>query len=81
MENIKKVSNVLNTEPANAMGWTTVFSTIFMWFLEKIEHLSINDTLQFFVTLGGLIFIVFKIWSQALDVKIKKRDLKDNGEH
>lgn len=48
-----------------------------MWFLEKIEHLTVNDTIQFFVGIGGLVFIIFKIVSQILDIKIKKKQLRD----
>lgn len=71
------MNDLLNNPPANGLGWISVFSTVFMWFLEKVEHLTVNDTIQFFVGIGGLVFIIFKIVSQILDIKIKKKQLRD----
>lgn len=71
------MESLLNSEGAQAGGWTTFTLAATTWLLEILTHVTINDIFQYILSAGGIIFIFYKIKSQRLDVKIKQQTLKE----
>jgi len=71
------VEDLLNTDGAQAGGWVAFYSAALTWILELLTHITINDAFQYILSAGGVVFIIFKIKSQMLDVKIKKMTVKE----
>lgn len=67
---------LLNTQFANWTGGSTVILSIWFKSMEYFNLVNINDVLVLFTTLGGLVFLFFKIKSVILENKIKTLDLK-----
>lgn len=65
----------LQSELADAMGFTTMVSSIGLAIGDWLDITNVNDWLQFFVTLGGIVWLWFKIKNSRLDAKIKKKIL------
>ena len=65
---------LLNTSFANWTGGTTVILSIWFKSMELFNLANINDLLVLLTTIGGLIFLFFKIKSIRLDNKIKQHN-------
>jgi hypothetical protein len=70
-------NEVLDNDLAQAGGWTTVVGTFFLWVLEWLAELTVNDFLQGVMLIGSIIFLWYKIVNARLDAKLKRKVLKD----
>ena len=68
--------SVLDSDIAQAGGWTTVSLSLFLTVSEWIGHFEINDILQGVASVGALVFLWYKIKMIRLDIKIKKENFK-----
>jgi hypothetical protein len=71
--------DLLDSDLAQAGGWTTVAGSVFLSIMEWIGHLTVNDALQGILLVGSVIFLYYKILNARLDSKIKKKQLKDDS--
>lgn len=69
----------LNSDIAQVSGYTTVVATVGMSLLDWIGSIPINDGLQFMVSLGGFVFLFYKIKGQRLDNELKKKKLLEDN--
>jgi len=69
------MNEVLNSDIAQAGGWTTVYLSIGLTVLEWLGETTVNDILQGVLLLGSIVFLWFKIKNSRLDAKIKQREL------
>lgn len=67
---------LLNTQFANWTGGSTVILSIWFKSMEWFNIANVNDILVLFTTLGGLVFLFFKIKSVIIENKIKRLELK-----
>lgn len=67
---------VLNTQFANWTGGSTVILSIWFKSMEWFNIANVNDILVLITTLGGLVFLFFKIKSVILENKLKRLELK-----
>jgi hypothetical protein len=72
-------SDILDSDLAQAGGWTTVVGTVLLNIMEWIGHLTVNDVLQGMLLVGSVIFLYYKILNARLDSKIKKKQLNDDS--
>lgn len=68
----RTMDEFLTSEIAQGAGWTTVGLSLFSAGIELLSQINFNDTLQFLLSLGGLVFLWFKIRMIRLDYQIKK---------
>jgi len=71
--------NMIDTQEATFGGVLTLAATGFIQLYEYFSMEDVNNTLQFFLALGGAIFLYLKIKGQILDNKIKRKSLKDEN--
>jgi hypothetical protein len=71
--------DLLDSDLAQAGGWTTVAGSVVLSIMEWIGHLTVNDVLQGILLVGSVIFLYYKILNARLDSKIKKKQLKDDS--
>tara|TARA_R100001244_G_scaffold131366_1_gene104519 strand:+ start:2937 stop:3173 length:237 start_codon:yes stop_codon:yes gene_type:complete len=57
-------------------GWLAVSTGIGTGVVELVSHWRVDNTVQLLLSLGGLVFICFKINNSRIDTKIKKQELK-----
>jgi|TARA_R110002167_G_scaffold11043_13_gene49383 hypothetical protein len=67
---------LLSTNFANWTGGSTVILSIWFKSMEWFNIANVNDILVLFTTLGGLVFLFFKIKSVIIENKIKRLELK-----
>lgn len=65
----------LETDIAQAGGWTTVGGSLFLFIMEQLADLTVNDFLQGLMLLGSIVFLFYKIKNARLDAKLKKKEL------
>jgi len=59
-------------------GWTTFFLAVGSGIIELLTQIKLNDILQLLLSIGGLVFLWFKIKLIILDVKIRKKTLNED---
>lgn len=69
--------DVLNSDLAQAGGWSTVFGSLILSVGEWLGEFTVNGFLQGIMLVGSIVFLYYKIMNARLDSKIKKRDLDD----
>jgi len=67
----------LDSDLAQAGGWTSIGGYISFTIMEWITHMSFDGTMKVVMGIGGLIFLGYKIANARLDRKIKKKQLED----
>lgn len=72
------MTEILDSDIAQAGGWLTVSTSLFLSLTEWLGHFEINDILQGLASVGALVFLWYKIRMIRLDIKIKKKRLEDN---
>jgi hypothetical protein len=73
-------SEVLDSDLAQAGGWSTVVGSVFLTIMEWLGELTVNDILQGILLIGSIIFLWYKIVNARLDARIKRKELKDGKE-
>lgn len=71
------MSEILDSEPAQGLGYSTVLASVCMWLLEELDKITVHDAIQILVGIGGLAFIFYKVWTQILKLKSERIDLKN----
>lgn len=64
---------------ADSIGFTTAIMSIMMFVWDKLNVVTINQWLITVTSLGGIVWVVFKIRGQYLDNKLKERELKKDN--
>jgi hypothetical protein len=72
-------SDVLDSDLAQAGGWSTVAGSVFLWVMELLGNMSVNDVLQGILLVGSIVFLYYKMLNARLDSKIKKKQLNDDS--
>lgn len=67
---------IINSTFANWTGGTTFILSIYLKSMEWLNLANFNDLLVTFTSLGGIIFIIFKIISIRKENKIKDKENK-----
>jgi len=70
----------LDSNAAQAGGWTTVVGSLFLTVMEWMGEMTVNDFLQGILLVGSIIFLFYKIANARLDAKLKRRELKNKEE-
>jgi len=68
----------LDSDIAQAGGWTTVVGSLFLTIMEWFGEMTVNDFLQGILLVGSIIFLWYKILNSKLDAKLKRKQLKDS---
>lgn len=61
---------------ADTAGGGSLITGTFLFILDKVHLLNVNDLLVGLTTLGGLVWMVYKIIGQRLDNRIKRQELE-----
>lgn len=64
---------------ADSVGFTTTIMSVMMFVWDKLDVITINQWLITVTSIGGIIWVVFKIRGQYLDNKLKERELDKNN--
>lgn len=82
-QRILQMFHALNTDTAQAGGYTITGLSIWSIMIEWVSDITINDVFQGIMFIGSAIFMLFKAYNsyldskgKRLDNKIKKRTLK-----
>ena len=70
----------MDNDIAQASGWSAVITSIMISIMDWASDLSINEILQGFMYFGSSLFLYYKIVGQRLDVKIKRKIIKEDEE-
>lgn len=70
----------MDSDLAQAGGWSAVVSSIMMSMMEWAVGLTVNDVLQGFMYAGSALFLYYKIVNSRLDAKMKRNALKEDKE-
>lgn len=68
------MDDVLNSEAAQYGGWMAVAGAFVSNLVEWLGKIPVNDVLQILLSVGGLIFILYKSYTQHLMAKNEKLD-------
>jgi len=68
----------LDSDIAQAGGWTTVVGSLFLTIMEWFGEMTVNDFLQGILLVGSIVFLWYKILNSRLDAKLKRKQLKDS---
>lgn len=60
-------------------GSVTIVAAFATCIIELLGQYSFNDYAQGFLTIGGIVFLFYKIKNARLDSKLKQRILKEGG--
>jgi hypothetical protein len=78
------MDNLLDSEPMQIGGWTTVGLTISTTIVEWISTVTVNDVLQGVLALLGILFLSYRVLTQRiilrnelLDEQLKKKQLEE----
>jgi hypothetical protein len=64
---------------ADSVGFTTTIMSVMMFIWDRLNVVDINQWLITVTSIGGIVWVIFKIRGQYLDNKLKQRELdKDN---
>ena len=61
---------------ADASGAGSLITGTFLFIVDKVHLFNVNDFLVGLTTLGGLVWMVYKIIGQRLDNRIKRQELE-----
>jgi hypothetical protein len=70
------MTSVLDSELAQAGGYTTVGLSLFINILDWVTKLEVSDALQGISAALASVFLLYKIYNSHLDAKLKRRQLK-----
>jgi hypothetical protein len=77
------MDDVLNSDVAQTGGWMTFVGAALANIIEWLGKIPVNDYMQVLLSIGGVLFIFYKIYTQKiiaknekLDTKIKEEQLK-----
>jgi hypothetical protein len=59
----------------DSVGATTTFMSVIMFIWDRLNVVDINQWLITVTSIGGIVWVVFKIRGQYLDNKLKQREL------
>ena len=59
-------------------GWLAVSTGIGTGVVELVSKWKVDDTVQILLSIGGLLFLCFKMYNSYLDSKLKKQNYKLN---
>jgi hypothetical protein len=60
---------------ADSIGATTTLMSVMMFIWDRLNVVDINQWLITVTSIGGIVWVVFKIRGQYLDNKLKQREL------
>ena len=66
-----------NNSLLDTTGQVTFVSALFINIFNYLTVININTTITMLVSLAGLVYIILKIYSQVLDIKEKRKRLKN----
>ena len=61
---------------ADASGAGSLITGTFLFIVDKVHLFNVNDFLVGLTTLGGLVWMIYKIIGQRLDNRIKRQELE-----
>jgi threonine/homoserine efflux transporter RhtA len=67
----------MTNEAADVGGAGSLITGVILFIVDKVQLADINDILVTITTLGGAIWMVYKIVGQRMDNKIKKKKLDE----
>jgi hypothetical protein len=59
----------------DSLGATTTFMSVMMFIWDRLNVVDINQWLITVTSIGGIVWVIFKIRGQYLDNKLKQRQL------
>jgi hypothetical protein len=59
----------------DSLGATTTFMSVMMFIWDRLNVVDINQWLITVTSIGGIVWVIFKIRGQYLDNKLKQREL------
>lgn len=66
-------------ETVEVGGSVTIIAAFATCIIELLSQYTFNDYAQGVLTLGGIVFLFYKIKNAKLDAKLKQRILKEGG--
>ena len=64
---------------ADSIGLSTALMSVMMFVSDRLNVVNINQWLITVTSIGGIVWVVFKIRGQYLDNKLKQRELDKNN--
>ena len=71
------MDRLLDNDLAQAGGIASTTMSFSMYVLELFSDMTFNDYAQAILTVGGVIYLFYRIKNSRLDAKIKEKQLKD----
>ena len=71
-----KLERMFENEYVNIGGTLTITAAFLSSIIEWLSGYSFNDYVQGVLTIGGVVFLFYKIKMARIDIKIKERELK-----
>ena len=68
---------LLDSDLAQAGGIASTTISFSMYVTELFSDMTFNDYAQAILTVGGMIYLFYRIKNSRLDAKIKEKQLKD----
>jgi hypothetical protein len=75
---MKDMSNEVEAA-ADSIGLSTALMSVMMFVSDRLNVVNINQWLITVTSIGGIVWVVFKIRGQYLDNKLKQRELDKNN--
>ena len=64
---------------ADSIGFSTTIMSVTMFVSDRLDVVNINQWLITITSLGGIVWLAYKIRGQYLDNKLKQRELDKNN--
>jgi hypothetical protein len=64
---------------ADSIGFSTTIMSVMMFVSDRFDVVNINQWLITITSLGGIVWLAYKIRGQYLDNKLKQRELDKNN--
>ena len=64
---------------ADSIGFSTALMSVMMFVSDRFDVVNINQWLITITSLGGIVWLAYKIRGQYLDNKLKQRELDKNN--
>ena len=71
------MERILDSDAAQAGGIFSAIGAFVMYVLEVLSDMSFNDYAQGILTVGGIVYLFYRIKNSRLDAKLKQRDLNN----
>jgi len=71
------MERLLDSDLAQAGGIASTTISFSMYVTELFSDMTFNDYAQAILTVGGMIYLFYRIKNSRLDAKIKEKQLKD----